>query len=148
MFNPGTKVGAGYYPLADIVISFENPYSAYTCALPSSVSPVSPLTHTPHSSSSVSSVSSTPLSKQGIMIHSFPTTSVSGKTPTQLLTTVVTKLVPGAGAIFVTNLDIKKVDVYKDFGSNWKTFTALVGKRNKVVVKREREVKRGIGMEA
>lgn len=69
----------------------------------------------------------TPLSKQILMIHSFPTSAGA----TSQLTAWINRYAPQAGALFVTDLQLSKEDVYARFGPNWKSFTSLVAKRNK-----------------
>lgn len=66
------------------------------------------------------------LRKSAIVVHSFPTGSAGS---TQLPITLK-PLVPASGAVYITDLDIKQVDVYSKFGGDWQEFVKDVAQLN------------------
>ncbi|BGP58405.1 hypothetical protein JCM8202_001908 [Rhodotorula sphaerocarpa] len=97
VMNPGTNVGPDLYADADLVVA--------PSALP-------PAEYLPSSA---------------IMIHSFPPAptppnSTSNLTADPILLSTLQDLIPAAGAVYLTDLNIKQTDVYGSFGPDWQDF--------------------------
>lgn len=61
------------------------------------------------------------------MIHSFPPAptppnSTSNLTADPILLSTLQDLIPAAGAVYLTDLNIKQTDVYGSFGPDWQDF--------------------------
>ncbi|BGP24693.1 spherulin 4-like cell surface protein [Rhodotorula toruloides] len=106
VFNPGAAVDARFYNWADVVMYYESVYADYaTSKLPQNAQL---------------------MAKSAIVIHSFPT----GSAGSQLLPITLKPLVPASGAVYITDLDINKVDVYSKFGGDWQEFVKDVAQLN------------------
>ncbi|BGP08124.1 Spherulin-4 [Rhodotorula toruloides] len=106
VFNPGTAVDARFFNWADLIMYYESAFADYsTSKLPQDAQL---------------------LRKSAIVVHSFPTGSAGS---TQLPITLK-PLVPASGAVYITDLDIKQVDVYSKFGGDWQEFVKDVAQLN------------------
>ncbi|BGP32120.1 hypothetical protein JCM10296v2_003899 [Rhodotorula toruloides] len=106
VFSPGTAVDARFFTRADLVMYYESAYADYsTSQLPKNAQL---------------------LAKSAIIIHSFPT----GSAGTTQLPITLKPLVPASGAVYITDLDIKQVDVYSNFGGDWQEFVKDVAQLN------------------
>ncbi|GAA5856809.1 hypothetical protein JCM8547_008854 [Rhodosporidiobolus lusitaniae] len=105
VFNPGLVPNARLFSYADLVVTYEDRFSAYS------------LSKLPKAAYMQQ--------KSAIMIHTMPNSTAT-------LNTTLRGLGNKFGAVYVTSTDIDVRDVYQVFGSNWsqfvKLFTALQGK--------------------
>lgn len=131
ILNPGCAPWHnGYYSIADLVIVFEDFYRIFTTP-PLDDRPFQYLAErniadgmrlmVPQSSSTI------PSFKLAVMIHDFLPTQSRVVKLTQLRTLVYDLVqVKGLGAIFITDLQIKKEDVYADWSSFWQEFIGFI----------------------
>ncbi|KAM0756400.1 hypothetical protein T439DRAFT_376599 [Meredithblackwellia eburnea MCA 4105] len=106
VMNPGTAVSPRLYSLANLLVTFESPYSAWNPSL-------------------INTASNTPLSKQAIMIHTFPSQEPDAVND---MDAILAQFAPSLGAIYITNRIDPDVDVYGDFGTDWNEFVGEVAK--------------------
>ncbi|KAJ7056092.1 Spherulation-specific family 4 [Mycena amicta] len=98
--NPGTAISAGYYTIADQIMSFEDTYASF-------------------STSDLVISSSTPASEQAVILHTAPATL-----PTDTINTLIHT--EGIGALFITPVS-EADNPYGSIPSYWDAFVAAVG---------------------
>lgn len=140
VLNPGcTPRNDAYYSLADLVVVFEHFYRNFT----------RPPLHDPpfqylvdvspkHGIKFMLPQSSipTPSFKFAIMVHDF-LPNQSREVQLSRLKTVINDLVrvKRLGAIFITDLEIEKEDIYADWSSFWPEIIKIIAEANQFILK-------------
>ncbi|KAF8920300.1 Spherulation-specific family 4 [Mucidula mucida] len=97
ILNPGTTAAAGYYTIADLVVSYEDTFDGFK-------------------TSDLVLDSTSPASEQAVLLHTGPSTE-----PTDLVKSLVDLKL---GGVFIT--DFPQADAYSNLPSYWAEFSADV----------------------
>lgn len=130
--NPGGPTNQRYFDLADLVIVSEHTYTDFLNP-PTQYDTYSYLLDAPSSYGHRVLIprftTGTPAQKMGVIIHGFAM-DMASKEKLEEMRMMVRDLVrvKKVGAVFLTDLDISKTDVYAAFGTIWEHFVeAVVG---------------------